>query len=129
MEHRNYSNSPTCQSCRYWSEMIAQASGSGPVTALCLNSKSEQSGKWVTGASRCEAWVDGPYGAVDQPGGDPYSDAFELDAYVPDYNHSCEVCGQKPVVTGVKDGKVVYQGEMCGVCTWGEADCRDPANW
>jgi hypothetical protein len=54
---------------------------------------------------------------------------IHIDKFVPDYKHCCEVCGQKPVVTGVKDGKVVYQGEMCGVCTWGESACLDPANW
>jgi hypothetical protein len=54
---------------------------------------------------------------------------IHIDKFVPDDKHSCEVCGQKPVVTGVKDGKVVYQGEMCGVCTWGESACLDPANW
>ena len=48
-------------------------------------------------------------------------DVIELDSYQPDYKHSCEVCGANHVVTGVKDGKVVYQGEMCGVCTWGES--------
>lgn len=57
------------------------------------------------------------------------SEVINIDGYAPDYKHKCEVCGQKPVVTGVKDGKVVYQGSMCGVCTWGEADMRDPEEW
>ncbi len=57
------------------------------------------------------------------------SEAIEIDSYQPDYKRECEVCGANHVVTGVKDGKVVYQGEMCGVCTWGESAMRDPAKW
>jgi hypothetical protein len=51
-----------------------------------------------------------------------------VDEYVPDYTRNCD-CGATPVVTGVKDGVVIYRGAMCGCCTWGEADCLDPANW
>lgn len=54
---------------------------------------------------------------------------MEFDDFVPDYKHKCEVCGAKPVVTGVKNGAVVYQGTMCGPCTWGEASTADPATW
>ena len=53
----------------------------------------------------------------------------KIDEYVPDYGHKCEVCGANHVVTAVKDGKVVYRGDMCGVCTWGESDMHDPDNW
>lgn len=56
-------------------------------------------------------------------------DIITIDKYVPDYEHRCEVCGADHVVTGVKDGVVVYQGEMCGVCTWGEAAMHDPEKW
>ncbi len=28
----------TCNGCTWWSELVAQASGSGPVKAMCLNS-------------------------------------------------------------------------------------------
>ncbi len=52
-----------------------------------------------------------------------------IDAYVPDYTKQCAVCEANHVVTAVKDGKVVYQGEMCGVCTWGESAMRDPEEW
>ena len=54
---------------------------------------------------------------------------IHIDRFAPDYKHNCEVCGQTPVVTGVKDGKVVYQGEMCGPCSWGEARTIDPSTW
>lgn len=57
------------------------------------------------------------------------SEVINIDRFEPDYKRLCCNCGKKPVVTGVKDGKVVYQGEMCGVCTWGESAMRDPAEW
>jgi len=57
------------------------------------------------------------------------SEVIQADSFEPDYTHECEVCGVNHVVTAVKDGKVVYQGEMCGVCTWGESAMRDPAEW
>ena len=57
------------------------------------------------------------------------SEVITIDSYEPDYKHRCEVCGADHVVTGVKDGKVVYQGEMCGVCTWGESAMIDPEAW
>lgn len=53
----------------------------------------------------------------------------EIDSYKPDYTHKCVNCGQTPVVTGVRNGKVVYQGELCGPCTWGEARTLDPLTW
>ncbi|MGF6932953.1 hypothetical protein OKW41_002092 [Paraburkholderia sp. UCT70] len=60
---------------------------------------------------------------------DVLPEAVVVDEWVPDYGRECENCGQTPCVTGVLDGKVVYAGSMCGVCTWGEAACLDPANW
>ena len=56
-------------------------------------------------------------------------EVIQIDSWEADYKHNCEVCGANHVVTGVKDGKVVYQGEMCGVCVWGESEMHDPANW
>jgi hypothetical protein len=54
--------------------------------------------------------------------------------YEPDWDRTCENCGESPVVTGVAvdgpdKGKVVLDTGMCGVCTWGESAARDPANW
>jgi len=57
------------------------------------------------------------------------NEVVEIDSWQPDYQHKCIVCDATPVVTGVKDGKVVYQGEMCGPCTWGEAAMLDPEKW
>jgi hypothetical protein len=56
-------------------------------------------------------------------------EVIEIDEYVPDYRSCCENCGQKPVVMAVKDHKIVYQGTMCGPCTWGEAKTLDPSTW
>ena len=45
------------------------------------------------------------------------------------WNKKCEVCGEKPTVDIIPvEGKPVKTG-LCGVCTWGEADCADPENW
>ena len=52
-----------------------------------------------------------------------------LDSYEPDYTCECDCCGSTPCVTGVKDGKVVLQTDMCGVCTWGEAAMLNPTEW
>ena len=52
-----------------------------------------------------------------------------IDRYEPDWETSCEVCGQTPTVTGVRDGKIVLHVAMCGPCTWGEAACLDPEEW
>ncbi len=49
--------------------------------------------------------------------------------YEPDYEATCEVCGQSPVVTLVLNGKVVHSTGMCGPCTWGEAATLDPNIW
>lgn len=59
-------------------------------------------------------------------------ETIRVDEWRPDYARECEVCGQTPCVTGWQlkpKLKEVYTGDMCGVCTWGEADCRDPENW
>jgi hypothetical protein len=58
-----------CGSCRFWSEMIADAIN-GEVQALCLNLKSPFRQKFRTAVQRCNAWKDGSHGAVDSPDGD-----------------------------------------------------------
>lgn len=50
--------------------------------------------------------------------------------YDPDYEHKCEVCDHTPCVRiRREDGSIFYGKDMCGCCTWGEADCLDPDNW
>jgi hypothetical protein len=50
--------------------------------------------------------------------------------YDPNYNRKCCVCGAAPCVRiRFEGGKVFYDGDMCGVCTWGDAAAIDPSNW
>jgi len=57
------------------------------------------------------------------------SEKIAIDSYQPDYEAICDNCGQSPVVTCVKNGVVVYSLEMCGICTFGEAEAVNPENW
>lgn len=52
-----------------------------------------------------------------------------VDAFMPDYSRHCTVCGAVPVVTAVKGDELVYEGQLCGPCTWGEAAMADPDEW
>jgi hypothetical protein len=61
------------------------------------------------------------------PEPEPQADAIEK--FVPNYGRQCEVCGQTPCVTGMRDGKVVYDGTKCGVCTWGDPALADAGRW
>lgn len=72
MNHRTYGETKDCKGCRYWSEMIAQCAGGGPVQAMCLNQKpAPLSGKYTSGGQTCDAWASGHLGAIDEPGQDP----------------------------------------------------------
>jgi hypothetical protein len=52
-----------------------------------------------------------------------------IDAWAPDWDAVCHLCGTMPCVTGLRDGQVVYRSHMCGICTFGEQDCADPQRW
>lgn len=79
MDHRTYGETRDCKGCRYWSEMLAQCHGGGPVQAMCLSPSSPMKGKYVAGFQRCDQWASGYLGAVDEPGQDPdaYSEKNE----------------------------------------------------
>ena len=47
----------------------------------------------------------------------------------PNYETPCVVCGQTPTVDIYVEGKLANRLELCGPCTWGEADTIDPENW
>lgn len=66
MSDRTYGDTRNCAGCRYWSEMIAQSIGCGPVQALCL-SDGTLKGKYTTGRQTCESWASGHHGAIDEP--------------------------------------------------------------
>jgi hypothetical protein len=57
------------------------------------------------------------------------TESYEIDSYEPDWSQECDCCGQNPTVTAVKDGKVVADFNMCGVCTFGTAKALDPTWW
>ena len=71
-----------CGTCRYWSEMLAQSVGGGPIEAVCLSQAGSRAGKWVPEYCTCEAWAENTYGAVDIPG------AWEM------YEIECKVLNQ-----------------------------------
>jgi hypothetical protein len=49
--------------------------------------------------------------------------------FKPNYSAQCICCGQVPTVDIYVEGKRRSRTEMCGPCTWGEADTIDPENW
>ena len=66
MVYKN-NNPKICDTCRYWSEMVAQSNGYG-VDAMCLNEKSPNKHKMIAGSVSCDVWEDGYFGAIDAPG-------------------------------------------------------------
>lgn len=56
-----------CKTCRFWSEMVAQAHGGGPVEALCLAEGGPLSGRYTPGFGRCAGWKHDELGKVDDP--------------------------------------------------------------
>lgn len=64
---RTYGETKNCAGCRYWSEMIAQSCGGGPVKAMCLSGDGKFKGKYVSGRQTCDKWASGHHGAVDEP--------------------------------------------------------------
>jgi hypothetical protein len=70
-----------CESCRYWSEMIAQSEGY-EVAALCLSSRSPHYSKYTIGKNGCNDWAENYLGAVDAPGVsiDMYCEQENIDA-------------------------------------------------
>ena len=47
----------------------------------------------------------------------------------PCYDAKCMNCGHSPTVQVFVGEKLEYDTELCGACTWGEADYIDPKNW
>jgi hypothetical protein len=69
--YRTGGETRNCKGCRYWSEMIAQAVGGGPVQAICLCPTSAARGTYMSGHRTCAQWASGHLGAVDDPRQDP----------------------------------------------------------
>ena len=56
-----------CDTCRFWSEMVAQSIGGGPMEALCLSETGPKFSKYTAGRMTCGNWKSNHYGAVDSP--------------------------------------------------------------
>ena len=82
---RTFGVTTDCNGCRYWSEMMAQSIGGGPITAMCLNSKSEFYGEYKIGRGSCSVWASGEFGAIDEPGQDEtiYQEKYKEDQCQP----------------------------------------------
>lgn len=63
---RTYGETRNCSGCRFWSEMIAQSIGGGPIEAYCLGDGALK-GRMVRGSQTCDGWKSGHFGAVDAP--------------------------------------------------------------
>lgn len=57
----------TCEGCRYWSEMVAQSIGLGPMEALCLRDASPHGGTMTKETDTCSEWKEATHGAIDDP--------------------------------------------------------------
>lgn len=73
LDYRSWGDTKNCHGCRYWSEMLAQAIGDGPLEAMCLAQDGPYTGKYTTKRQTCKAYEEGSLGAVDDPGGNPYA--------------------------------------------------------
>ena len=79
---RTFGETKNCAGCRYWSEMLAQAVGGGPVQAMCLGDGKYRS-RYVSARQSCDRWASGDHGAVDDPYFDPTDAYAEDDAQAP----------------------------------------------
>lgn len=77
---RTYGETHNCAGCRFWSEMLAQCIGGGPLEAMCLHPRSSDAPlayTYTTAGQSCAGWMSGEFGAVDDPENreeDPYAD-------------------------------------------------------
>jgi hypothetical protein len=54
----------------------------------------------------------------------------EVEAFEPNYRRACETCGDLPTVDVVVNGRMVRgRAALCGACTWGGSDMRNPKLW
>lgn len=57
----------TCEQCFFWSQRIAEATGTGAIRAMCLNDGSEKCGKMTAENQSCEQFKEGNGRSVDLP--------------------------------------------------------------
>lgn len=56
-----------CETCRYWSQMCAQALDGGPIEALCLAPDGPRKGRFTRATATCPKWAENTHGAWDEP--------------------------------------------------------------
>jgi hypothetical protein len=56
-----------CDTCRFWSEMCAQALDGGPIEALCLCDDGPKHGEFTRGITTCDRWASNHLGQWDDP--------------------------------------------------------------
>jgi hypothetical protein len=57
---------PTCETCRYWSELVVRPCGpKHSLEAPCLNREAPFYNLFRRGAQRCPCWASGHLGAID----------------------------------------------------------------
>jgi hypothetical protein len=56
-----------CENCRYWSQLLAQSIGCGPIEAYCLSEDGPKRQRYVRANDRCPSWKLNSHGAVDEP--------------------------------------------------------------
>lgn len=69
-----------CSNCRYWSEMLAQSIGCGPIEAVCLAPDGPKRLKFTPSFYYCQSWRQNLFGAVDAPPGNLAEQYEALDA-------------------------------------------------
>jgi hypothetical protein len=52
-----------------------------------------------------------------------------VEQWVPDWGVACRVCGGLPCAAGLRDGQVVFESHLCGICAFNDDDCVDPDKW
>jgi hypothetical protein len=63
----------TCETCRFWSDRIANAGNTG-MEAMCLNEDSPFYSTFVTENSWCPKWDYNAWGAIDELDAPDYDD-------------------------------------------------------
>jgi hypothetical protein len=64
----NKSVDKTCETCRYWSELVVRSWGPKlSLEALCLNREGPFYSLFCRGTQRCPSWASGHLGAIDDP--------------------------------------------------------------
>jgi len=56
-----------CGGCKFWSEMLAQWTGGGPIEAMCLAPAGKYRGEYTIAGTTCDRWESSKFGVIDDP--------------------------------------------------------------